>query len=62
MTDEDWTKAESHLKKVIEQYKSLIGIPGVNVTFALSYLSRTLNDYHSGNRSQELYEEMLDAQ
>jgi hypothetical protein len=55
----DWTKAETYLKEVISQYTSLLGMPQVNPFFGLAYLDGLLKRYNSGERTQELYDEML---
>ena len=61
ITDEEWEKAEKHLIDIIDQYKELIGMPGVNVMFALSHLDKTLQRFNQGERSSELYTRMLGA-
>ena len=62
ITDEEWEKAEKHLIDIIDQYKELIGMPGVNVMFALSHLDITLQRFNQGERSSELYARMLGAE
>lgn len=61
ITDEEWEKAEKHLIDIIDQYKELIGMPGVNVMFALYHLDITLQRFNQGERSSELYARMLGA-
>ncbi len=53
-----WDGAKKHLDEVIEEYKKLIGMPGVNPIFGLAYLNSLLTRYNQGERSEELLEEM----
>ena len=62
ITNEEWEKAKNHLIEVIDRYKKLIGMPGVNVMFALSHLDKTLQEYNSGQRTHELYVAMMSAE
>lgn len=64
MTEEnlDWERALKHFTSVLDQYKDLIGAPGVNVMFALSHMNLTLERYHEGERTSELYNEMMEAE
>lgn len=55
----DWTKAEEYLKEVIGQYTALIGMPRVMPFLGLIYLDSLLKRYNIGERTQELYDEML---
>jgi len=58
----DWDTAEWHLKDVIDQYKSLIGVRGVNPMFGLSYLNTLMTRFLDGERTQELYDDMIDCE
>ena len=62
ITNEEWEKAKNHLINVIDQYKELIGMPGVNVTFALLHLDKTLQEYNAGRRTNDLYVSMMNAE
>lgn len=56
----NWEKAEKHFDEVRRQYKSLKGIPGVNTSFALLLIFDPLaKRYNDGERTQELYDEMM---
>ena len=59
----NWDKAIAHLNEVIAQYESLDGTPGVNVHFVLKVVLRPLRiRYDAGDRTQELYDEMMATQ
>jgi hypothetical protein len=60
--DKDWDVAKNRLDEVIEQYKELIGISGVNPLFGLMYLSSLANRYNAGERSDELHQEMMECE
>ena len=57
-----WTDAKKHLDEVVAQYKSLVGTPGVNAIFGLAYLNSLLTRYNSGERSEDLYKEMIECE
>ena len=62
-TEEEWNKAKEYLDEVIAQYKSMQGMPGVNVNFALSMVLRPLwTRFAAGERTDELYENMLNVE
>lgn len=59
----DWGKAIAHFETVIEQYRSLLGMPGVNVDIALALVFEPLRQrYDEGERTVHLYEEMMGVQ
>jgi hypothetical protein len=58
----EWDKAKQHLETVLGYYKELIGQPGVNVFFGLAYLDTLMKRYLSGERTQELYDEMMESE
>jgi hypothetical protein len=58
----DWSKAEEYLKELINQYIFLIGMPGVMPFFGLAYLDSLLKRYNKGERTQELYDEMMSCE
>lgn len=62
-TENEWTEAKEHLDEVIREYKNLQGMPGVNVNFALTLvLNPLLNRFNSGERTDELYESMMNTE
>ncbi len=63
LTDEDWKKAKQRFDTIRKQYQDLDGLPGVNVTFALRIVFEPLaKRYNAGERTQELYDAMIDVQ
>ena len=61
MADElNWQKAEEKLHVTLENYKELIGVPGVNVMFALNLVILPLKArFDQGERTPELYAEIM---
>lgn len=63
LTAEDWDKAKGHFDQVVGHYEALRGMPGVNVTVALTYVfAPLLERYNAGERSAALYQEMMDVE
>lgn len=63
LTDTDWAKAKKHFDQVVGHYEALRGMPGVNVTVALTYVFVPLLErYNAGERSAALYQEMMDVE
>lgn len=63
LTAEDWDKAKGHFDRVVGHYEALRGMPGVNVTVALTYVFVPLLErYNAGERSAALYQEMMDVE
>ena len=61
--DMNWEKAKEHLDEITNRYKRLVGIPGVNTSLALTLVMYPLAfRYDSGERTQELYNEMLEVE
>lgn len=59
MTPNDWDKAESYLNKTIAEYAA-IGMPG---RFALQLTLIPLKKrYDDGERTQELYDEIMECE
>ena len=59
----NWEKAKEHLDEITDRYKRLVGIPGVNTSLALILVMYPLAfRYDSGERTQELYNEMLEVE
>ncbi len=56
----DWDKAKQHFDDVRKRYQELEGTPGVNTTLALRLTFDPLSiRYNNGERSQDLYDEMI---
>ena len=61
--DMNWEKAKEHLDEIIARYQRLVGIPGVNTSLALTLVMYPLlRRYDNGERTQELYDEMLEVE
>lgn len=59
----DWNKAKGYFDRVVKQYESLRGMPGVNVTIALTHVFAPLRRrYDEGERTAALYEEMMSVE
>lgn len=54
-----WLKAKKYLDDVIQSYKDLLGISGVNSIFGLAYLNMLLTRYNQGERTEELLDDIL---
>ncbi len=63
MAELDWDKAKNHFDEYRKIYQDMEGTPGVNATFALRFTFDPLaRRYNSGERTQELYEAMMDVE
>ena len=61
--DLDWEKAKEHLDEITDRYKRLVGLPGVNTSLALTLVMYPLlRRYDNGERTQELYDEILEVE
>jgi len=59
----DWKKAKDHFDVVRKQYEDLEGVPGVDTTMALRLSFDPLAvRYNRGERTQELYDEMMSSE
>lgn len=59
----NWEKAKRHFDTVRKQYQDLEGMPGVNTSFALRLTFDPLaKRYNAGERTEELYEEMMSVE
>lgn len=59
MTEQDWVEAKKRFDSVRQQYLDLQGVPGVNTTLALRMFFEPLaKRYNSGERTDDLYDEM----
>lgn len=54
----DWDKAEQNVKDLILLYQS-IGYAGI---FGLTFLNNLLQRFWNGERSEDLYESMMEAE
>lgn len=62
MSELDWKKAKEHFDNVMDEYKSLLGTPGVNTSFALMItFNPLLTRFNKGERSEELFNEMMEV-
>ena len=63
MSDEsktiDWPGAYAHTLEVLGEYGKLVGMPNVNPYFGIAYLRSLLKRYESGERTEELYDDMM---
>lgn len=63
ITPEEWEAAKRHFDEVFEEYKKLLGQPGVNTSLAIMLgFDPLLRRYNSGERTPELYQEMLSVE
>lgn len=62
MTEEQWVKAEARTQRAKKAYDELVGTSGVNVGPALTFINSFLIRYANGERSQGLYEDMLEVE
>lgn len=58
----DWEKAEKHFTEILNAYKELVGVRGVNPLFGLSVFLRIKERYDRGERTPELFQEMMDVE
>jgi hypothetical protein len=59
----DWDFAKARFDRIRQQYLDLDGVPGVNVQFALQLTFAPLaKRYNAGERTDELYLEMLEVE
>ena len=60
LTDQKWQEAKKHFDGIRQIYMDLDGTPGVNVQFALRFTFDPIaKRYNAGERTPELYEEMM---
>ncbi|MBS3915565.1 MAG: hypothetical protein KG003_13805 [Bacteroidetes bacterium] len=59
----DWEKAKKHFDFIRQVYLDLEGFSGVNTSFALDFVFKPLAvRYNNGERTQELFEEMMNVE
>lgn len=58
----NWDLALKHLREARRQYTELVGVPGANPHYALQNVFQPLfHRYYKGERSAELYREMMNV-
>lgn len=58
-----WKEAHDHLLRHMREYLDLLDVPGTNTRFALTLtFMPLLARYIAGERTPELYEEMMNVQ
>ena len=63
MPDLDWDAAKKCFDAVRKQYQDMEGTPGVNTTMALRMVFDPLSvRYNNGERTQDLYDEMMSVE
>lgn len=62
VTDEMWKNALERVNRLMEQAKDLMGYPGVSMWFFLLTLKELLDRYNQGERTQCLYDEMMEVE
>jgi len=55
----DWDRAKLHLEEVKEAYASLVETPNVNPWFGLGVIVAAESRFKRGERTRELYEEIM---
>lgn len=56
----DWQRAERYLETVEKNYNDLIGVPGVEPRFAITYVIQPLRGrFNRGERTAELHAEIM---
>jgi hypothetical protein len=59
----NWEAAWQHFKDAREIYRSMAGTPGINTSFALECVFRPLAErYEKGERTKELYDELISVE
>ncbi len=62
LKEENWENAKDYLDLLLEEYKSLLGKPGVNPIFGMAILNALLVRFNSGERTQELFDEIMSCE
>jgi hypothetical protein len=62
LTNKNWDEARKHLEDTKDQYIKLIGQKQANPFFALANLSHLESRYYDGERTLDLYIQMMKAQ
>lgn len=59
----NWDAAKKHFDEARKVYQDMEGMPGVNTTLALRAVFDPLSHrYNNGERTQELYDEMMSVE
>jgi len=62
LSNQNWEEARKHLQETQDQYIKLIGQKHVNPFFALANLSHLESRFQNGERTLDLYIQMMKAQ
>jgi len=63
ITEEQWEQVKVYFDDILQSYKTLIGRPGVCVEYTIKYiLEPLLKRYNKGERTEELYNEMMNIE
>lgn len=62
VTDEMWKNALERINRLMEHAKEMMGFPGVSMWFYINVLEGLLNRYNQGERTQCLYDEMMEVE
>jgi len=62
LSNQNWEEAKKHLKETQDQYIRLIGQKQANPFFALANLSHLESRFQDGERTLDLYIQMMKAQ
>ena len=61
--DLDWIKAKAHFDEIRSGFQELEGMSGVSATWALRFVFDPIaKRYNLGERTRELYDEMLNVE
>jgi hypothetical protein len=55
----DWEKATAYLSEVRKQYEAIIGMPQANPLVGLMFIDMAQRRLDSGERTQDLYDEIM---
>jgi hypothetical protein len=55
----DWNKALAHLASMKDEATKLVGTPGVVMSFYLMQIEQCYARFNTGERTQELYDEIM---
>ena len=58
----DWERAEQHLQRTEDAYKSIAGSPGVNIFFAAGILAGLRSRFDGGERTASLHKEIMELE
>ena len=58
----DWDAAEKHLTETIDEYAELIKMQNANPFLGLGMMKQLLTRYQKGERTQELFDDMMSVE